>query len=46
MRRLIRGLVTERRAEQIVEIDLLAQPQDLVAVQYHLVEVALDRDRR
>ena len=41
--------MAERRAQQIVEADLLAQPQDLVAdligcaVQDHLIEVALDR---
>lgn len=43
------GLVAERRAHQIVEADLVVQPQDFVAdlvggaVQDHLVEVALDR---
>jgi hypothetical protein len=43
------GLVAERRAQQIVEADLVVQPQDFVAdlvggaVQDHLVEVALDR---
>ena len=44
-----KGLVAERRAQEIVEADLRAQPQDLVAdfvrraVQDHLVEIAPDR---
>src|SRR6267378_5843374 len=43
------GLVAERRAEEIVEPDLLVQAQDVVedlvrrAVQDHLVEIAPDR---
>src|SRR5437773_308138 len=43
------GSVAKRRAQQVVEADLVAQPQDLVAdlvgaaVQDHLVQIALDR---
>src|SRR6266404_7559664 len=43
-----KGLVAERRAEEVVEADLVAQAQDVVedlvrrAVQDHLVEVASD----